>query len=66
MTPPQSSSSPSEIFSVVSLEACRRPEEAALDPFLRAIDTRVRAGTLRWASVADMLDAYAEWESSHR
>lgn len=42
------------------------PEEAALDRFLRAIDTRVKAGTLRWASVADMLDAYAEWESTHR
>lgn len=40
-------------------------EEAALASFLDAIDERVAAGTVKWAHVGDMLDAWDAWAQAH-
>ncbi len=41
-------------------------EQAILDSFLSEVDKRVAKGQIKWSSIGSMLDAYAEWEKTHR
>ena len=40
-------------------------EQPVLEDFLAAVDERVAAGTVQWASVGGILDAYAAWVQAH-
>lgn len=41
-------------------------EAPVLEAFLDELDARRAAGTIAWASVAEMYDAYVAWEAAHR
>lgn len=41
-------------------------EAPVLEAFLTELDARRAAGTIAWASVTEMYDAYLAWEATHR
>lgn len=41
-------------------------DPSALARLLSEVDRRVRAGTVQWATAAQMYDAYVAWEATHR